>query len=265
MWTDEPLPDLVAGLLDGKPTEHGIADALWSYWSVAVAPYWPPIHAVIEDDVSYRGSQILSGGLYDLLSDLHPEVSLRGSRLLIDKPHHKHGVYSDGELTLVPSVFVWPNLTVGHDTPGHFELHYAARGVGNVWSAEEAEMSGDTLARAARPNPSDHPDPARRSFDHHSVGAGARPESRNDQRPPLGVAAQRNGEHSAFRPHGAVSAYRARFLGGRRGFSSGRSRLTVGLLLEAEVMITYVCRQVFDRVAQSGPRHGGGVAVKIAA
>ena len=24
-------------------------------------------------------------------------------------------------------------------------------------------------------------------------------------------------------------------------------------------MITYVCRQVFDRVAQSGPRHGGGV------
>jgi len=104
VWTDEPLPDLVAGLLDGKPTEHGIADALWSYWSVAVAPYWPPIHAVIEDDVSYRGSQILSGGLYDLLSDLHPEVSLRGSRLLIDKPHHKHGVYSDGELTLVPSV-----------------------------------------------------------------------------------------------------------------------------------------------------------------
>jgi DNA-binding transcriptional ArsR family regulator len=65
---------------------------------------------------------------------------------LIDKPHHKHGIYSDGELTLIPSVFVWPNLIVGHDTPGHFELHYAARGVGNVWSAEEAELSGDTLA-----------------------------------------------------------------------------------------------------------------------
>jgi DNA-binding transcriptional ArsR family regulator len=147
VWTDEPLPDPVAGPLDNDPTGTGreIADALWSYWSIAVAPYWSRIHAVIEDDVSCRASQILSGGLYDLLSDLHPEVSLRGTRLLIDKPHHKPGVYANGELTLIPSVFVWPNLLVGHDTPGHFELHYAARGVGNVWRAEESELSGDTL------------------------------------------------------------------------------------------------------------------------
>jgi DNA-binding transcriptional ArsR family regulator len=147
VWTDEALPDHVADLLEGDPSGAGrrIADELWSYWSVAVAPYWPRISAVIEGDVSYRASQILRGGLYDLLSDLHPEVSLHGSRLLIDKPHHKHGVYTNGELTLVPSVFVWPNLIVGHDRPGHFELHYAARGVGNVWNTEESEAAGDAL------------------------------------------------------------------------------------------------------------------------
>jgi DNA-binding transcriptional ArsR family regulator len=147
VWPDQPLPDPIAGLLDSDPTGAGreIADALWVYWSVAVAPYWSRIHAVVEDDVSYRASRILSGGLYDLLSDLHPEVSLRDTRLLIDKPHHQHGLYSSGELTLIPSVFVWPNLIVGHETPGHFELHYAARGVGNVWSAEESELGADAL------------------------------------------------------------------------------------------------------------------------
>jgi DNA-binding transcriptional ArsR family regulator len=125
VWTDEALPDHVADLLEGDPSGAGrrIADELWSYWSVAVAPYWPRISAVIEGDVSYRASQIL----------------------LIDKPDHKHGVYTNGELTLVPSVFVWPNLIVGHDRPGHFELHYAARGVGNVWNTEESEAAGDAL------------------------------------------------------------------------------------------------------------------------
>jgi DNA-binding transcriptional ArsR family regulator len=148
VWTDQPLPEPVASLLKKKPlgAAREIADALRAYWSVALEPYWSRIHAVIDDDVSYRASQILGGGLYDLLSDLHPEVSLRGSRLVIDKPHHKPGVYSEGELTLIPSVFVWPNLIIGHDGPGHFELHYAARGVGNVWSVGESELNGDALA-----------------------------------------------------------------------------------------------------------------------
>jgi DNA-binding transcriptional ArsR family regulator len=147
VWPNQPLPHPVARALDRDAAGFGrrIADALWTYWSLAVAPHWQRIHAVIEDDVSYRASAILGAGLYGLLSDLHPEVSLHDTSLMINKPHHRDAVYTDGELTLIPSVFVWPHLIIGHDTPGHFELHYAARGVGNVWTSDPAELSGDTL------------------------------------------------------------------------------------------------------------------------
>jgi DNA-binding transcriptional ArsR family regulator len=100
---------------------------------------------VIEDDVSYRAAAILGGGLYGLFSDLHPEISLHGTSLMINKPHHHDAVYTDGELTLIPSVFVWPHLIIGHDISGHFDLHYAARGVGNVWTSDAPELTADTL------------------------------------------------------------------------------------------------------------------------
>jgi DNA-binding transcriptional ArsR family regulator len=147
VWRDQPVPRDVANLLQKTPATAArrIADALQAYCSAAVSPYWSRIRGVIEDDVAYRAAQILSGGLYDLLADLHPEVTLRGSTLLIDKPHH-HGVYRDGELTLIPSVFVWPNLIISHDTPGHFELYYAARGVANVWGEGADSADVDPLA-----------------------------------------------------------------------------------------------------------------------
>ena len=144
---DRPMAEPIKTLLDdGASVGQRMADALWSYWTAAIAPYWSRIRSVVEDDISYRAAQILKGGLHDLLSGLHPEVTLCGSSLLIDKPHHREGVYSQGELTLIPSVFVWPNLIVAHDNPGHFELHYAARGVGNVWRSCEEEKRGGPLS-----------------------------------------------------------------------------------------------------------------------
>jgi DNA-binding transcriptional ArsR family regulator len=147
VWPNGPLPDPVAGALDRDAAAFGrhVADALWTYWSLAVAPHWQRIHAVIEDDVSYRAAAILGSGLYGLFSDLHPEISLHGTSLMINKPHHHDAVYTDGELTLIPSVFVWPHLIIGHDISGHFDLHYAARGVGNVWTSDAPELTADTL------------------------------------------------------------------------------------------------------------------------
>jgi DNA-binding transcriptional ArsR family regulator len=99
---------------------------------------------VLEDDVSYRATRSLSGGLFELLADIHPEVSLSGSVLMIDKPHHASATYSGTELTLTPSVFVWPQLVVSHSRPNAFELTYAARGVGRVWEGLHREKSEDS-------------------------------------------------------------------------------------------------------------------------
>jgi DNA-binding transcriptional ArsR family regulator len=120
-----------------------LAEAVYDYWQVAIGPYWVRIVGVLEEDVTYRASRSVSGGLFALLTDLHPEVTLEDGLLRVDKPHHAPATYLGAELTLVPSVFVWPDLIIGHSRPGKFELTYAARGVGRVWEGLSQEQIPD--------------------------------------------------------------------------------------------------------------------------
>lgn len=147
VWSGRELPRPARRVIDAGPRGPGlICEAIWNYWDAAIAPYWVRICGVLEDDVSYRASMSLRGGLFDLLNDLHPEVNLDADRLTIDKPQHGDSTYQGALLTLVPSVFVWPRLIVGHETPGAFELTYAARGVGRVWEGvEPREQAEDRL------------------------------------------------------------------------------------------------------------------------
>jgi DNA-binding transcriptional ArsR family regulator len=116
-----------------------LAEAVWTYWQVAIHPYWSRICGVLEDDVSYRAARSLAGGLFALLADIHPEVTLEGDRLFVDKPHHADAAYDGAQLTVIPSVFAWPNLLLSHSRDASFELTYAARGVGRVWEGITAE------------------------------------------------------------------------------------------------------------------------------
>jgi len=144
VWSDRPAPHAAVRLLNDEPgTWRRLADDIWDYWQLAIAPHWTRIRSVVEDDVSYRASHVLAGGLFDLLSDLHPEVALRDRALFIDKPHHADATIDDAELTLIPSVFVWPDLVIAHGTPGPFELHYSARGVGRVWEGLSTIQAAD--------------------------------------------------------------------------------------------------------------------------
>jgi len=144
VWADQGPPGRARELIAAGPKGPGIlAEAIWEYWDAAIAPYWVTMCGVLEDDVSHRASRALSGGLFDLLADLHPEITLVGHTLSIDKPQHHDASYAGAVLTLVPSVFVWPRLVVGHEVEGAFELTYAARGVGRVWEGVEAQTRPD--------------------------------------------------------------------------------------------------------------------------
>lgn len=110
-----------------------LAEELAAYWSVAIQPSWSRICGVLEDDVSYRASRSMSGGLYSLLEDLHPEISVAGDVLSIDKAAHQGEMHHGTALTLIPSVFLFPELVVGHDPCGTLSAIYTARGVGRVW------------------------------------------------------------------------------------------------------------------------------------
>jgi DNA-binding transcriptional ArsR family regulator len=146
VWEGRPMPPAAQQLIaDGSAGSRRLAAALEDYWRVAIGPHWPRIRSILDDDVAHRAARLASDGLYGLLSDLHPEVSLRGETLYIDKPHHADHVYFASELILVPSIFVWPHLILAHPADGAI-LTYGARGVGRLWDTlDDRQPQNDAL------------------------------------------------------------------------------------------------------------------------
>ena len=133
-WKDGSVPPNLQGLLDDEEALPGrVSDLIFDYWQVAIAPYWQRIRSVLDDDVAYRGAKAFTDGIFSMFTDLHPEITLVDRVLKIDKPHHGDASYQGTEITLLPSVFIWPNLIIGHEAPDEFSLIYAGRGVGRVW------------------------------------------------------------------------------------------------------------------------------------
>jgi DNA-binding transcriptional ArsR family regulator len=152
-WKDGAVPPKLEGLLEDEEALPGrVSDLIFDYWQVMIAPYWQRIRSVIDDDVAYRGAKAFTDGIFSMFSDLHPEIPLVDRVLKIDKPHHLDASYQGTQITLLPSVFIWPNLIIGHDAPDEFRLIYAARGVGRVWEGlpSTANPMGDLDALIGR-------------------------------------------------------------------------------------------------------------------
>jgi DNA-binding transcriptional ArsR family regulator len=147
VWEGQPPPVVEQLIAEGVAGCRRLTDALWSYWSLAIEPHWPRIRAVLDADVAYRASRLTGGGIEALFSDLHPELSVSGRALHIDKPRHSFEKDLAGTgLLLVPSVFAWPNLVVDPGTHGPPSLTYACRGVGTLWeTGGEAIDEDDAL------------------------------------------------------------------------------------------------------------------------
>jgi DNA-binding transcriptional ArsR family regulator len=144
-WGREPVPEPAREVVaEGAAGARRLAEVLWRYWSVAIEPHWRELRAVMEDDVAYRAAQLTGGGVDALLSGLHPEVSVRGEVLRIDKPRHSvdHDLAGDG-LILVPSLFAWPNLMVDKAPGRPATLVYACRGAGTLWGRGNPRAGGD--------------------------------------------------------------------------------------------------------------------------
>jgi Family of unknown function (DUF5937) len=101
-----------------------LAEAIWDYWDAVIAPHWPRMCGVLEGDVSHRLTRLMSDGLFGLLADLHPDVALDGQLLNIDKPQHATARFTASEMTLVPSVCVWPTVVLDDRLEGTFAVIY---------------------------------------------------------------------------------------------------------------------------------------------
>jgi hypothetical protein len=119
-----------------------LVDALARCWTVAIDPYWRSMRSVLDDDVAFRAGELAKGGVGELLTDLHPQISMRYEVLSIDKRHNWQQDLTGDRLVLVPSVFVWPNLIFAAGRSGPVRLIYPARGVGHVWQTPRQVATG---------------------------------------------------------------------------------------------------------------------------
>ncbi len=122
---------------------------------------WPRMRSLLEHDVLYRSRQIADGGTARLFCDLDPPVSWNEGVLRIECGECESDLDLDERgLLLVPSVFVWPKVTILTLEPWQPTLAYPARGIGMLWSPEESPAPGRARA-AGGTHPRDAADRAR--------------------------------------------------------------------------------------------------------
>lgn len=96
-------------------------------WSELLLPQWPRLHDLLAADVAVRGTALAAGGLAAVLADLHPQVRLIGSSVLIGIGHAAEVPLDGRGLTLLPTL--WGGaLGAMWDPPWQPALNYPARG-----------------------------------------------------------------------------------------------------------------------------------------
>jgi DNA-binding transcriptional ArsR family regulator len=123
-----------------------LADLMRTYWERCLAEDWPRIRSLLERDVLHRARQIADGGTRRLFGDLDEAVSWKDGELRVDGSCEAELDLDERGLLLVPSVFVWPKVTLVSAEPWQPTLIYPARGVGMLWGPEQAAPP-DTLER----------------------------------------------------------------------------------------------------------------------
>ncbi len=122
-----PLPPVVRGT--AALAERAAAELRYC-WDVVLAPTWPDIRRVLDEDVRHRTSHAGRTGFGGLLDGLHPALAWDGELLTMTAAYE---LAAGPGLVLVPSVFLpKPAVWAGQEDP--VLLGYPARGRGRVWS-----------------------------------------------------------------------------------------------------------------------------------
>ncbi|SCF18915.1 Helix-turn-helix domain-containing protein [Micromonospora viridifaciens] len=122
-----------------------ITEALEAYHRIAIAPDWPRIDALLNDDIAYRLDALADGGVDRMMSGLHPSVTFADQTLKIVKYYEGHADCGGRGLLLVPCAFAWPDVLVRTAQPASPSISYSPRGLGRLWE-KHPEQTGPALA-----------------------------------------------------------------------------------------------------------------------
>jgi DNA-binding transcriptional ArsR family regulator len=137
-YAGRPLPPALEPFVrEPRCAVERLAELMRTYWERCLAEDWPRIRSLLEQDVLYRARQIADGGTARLFCDLDPAVRWDEGELRVDGNCEAELDLDERGLLLVPSVFVWPRVTLVSADPWQPTLIYPARGVGMLWSPEQ--------------------------------------------------------------------------------------------------------------------------------
>jgi DNA-binding transcriptional ArsR family regulator len=149
VFGDGRWPDSARELFD-RPKFDQVTAELAQAHDRLVAPHWERIRSVLDADIAYRTSLIASGGARALFGDMHPNLRWSaGTLTLTDRDTPTSEVWvelgPDG-LVVMPSVLVWPYVSLSRATSTQTTLQYPARGAATVWHALEDRAASGTAA-----------------------------------------------------------------------------------------------------------------------
>lgn len=111
----------LAGILttrrEAATTVERLAGELQAAWEWAVVPEWPAIRGVLEQDIAWRAREVTRGGAEGMLAGLHPSLTSDGFSLTIRTDRSATRTSAGAGLSLIPSVFAWPQLYVVDAAP----------------------------------------------------------------------------------------------------------------------------------------------------
>jgi DNA-binding transcriptional ArsR family regulator len=114
------LPVMRELIADPEHSRERFAQFLSSYWQACIGPDWPDLEAQLRADIARRGRAVSRRGLLQMLDELSPrtrvehgtaEVVIRRPGLRADADQLDLTLTDHDQLLLVPSHFVWPELT----------------------------------------------------------------------------------------------------------------------------------------------------------
>ncbi|OLF17047.1 ArsR/SmtB family transcription factor [Actinophytocola xanthii] len=122
-----------------------LADAVENVWRGLLAPWWPRISEVLENDIAHWTRVLAAQGLGAVLADLHPRVRWNRDAVTVALPVDADREIDATGLLLMPSVFEWPDVGVAVDPPWAPTIDYPARGIAALW--QSAATPSDALGR----------------------------------------------------------------------------------------------------------------------
>jgi DNA-binding transcriptional ArsR family regulator len=120
------------------------ADALETYWRIAVEPDWPDIRRVLEDDIAGRSRLLARDGTAAVLRSLHPDLEWADGTLQIHSRYTGRVAARGRPIVLRPSAFDPLRASVAVRPGSPPVVVYPARGAFDIWAER---VHGDALTR----------------------------------------------------------------------------------------------------------------------